>query len=625
MAAHIAYVCSGVFPSTPSNKPKEASNARVNSHRYHMLGFSDSKKRHLCNAYSILALRMTEILEYALSQGVVGVNSGSQTASKSNNPSKGILGLFGFISNDDKRDTKQEVNNPESSVVPNYISSEEFSKVQSVLCPTKLRYSFLLSDFGYGAEALAYAESIKEIIKTSESKNIQKSNDQSKATNPPNSLFAKKFIQDLDEFIYRLKVNLGKVSSAELKNLNTCGTSLVDSNVISENESEVSSKNTWGISSIVNVMSSATLKEFVDGSSVPKIQENNVSAYHENDLVRPLNPNSHIPPSIRQVNPNLSMFNPHTTRDISINPKQENQREVSTFDTCGTFQNIISSQNNLSSHPNLPSIQKPIPNMNSQTVSDVDAKLAYNDKNRETKNISDTDKPTSPSKAVKNENPSGGLVTKVRKGLISWLYPEAHDADANLGKSMEAYFDKATGKWVFPGEEDNNNDPAIKPPPIASLSRESSSSAMSQIPSSNSLLHGGQSSGNLSGSDSYDPLAALMAPPSRGSSFSSSSNSEDPLNSLMAPPSRRIPSVPSMKSQPSFTAPPNINIWKPPSIIHNSSVGNINKLEPISDNNNSNDTLPTPEVHNSTNTCNGSLSLNQNDSFIADPNVAPSF
>ena len=43
-------------------------------------------------------------------------------------------------------------------------------------------------------------------------------------------------------------------------------------------------------------------------------------------------------------------------------------------------------------------------------------------------------------------------VVQVKKGLLKWLYPDAHDAAENMGKGLEAYFDKNTGKWVFPGE-----------------------------------------------------------------------------------------------------------------------------------------------------------------------------
>jgi len=32
------------------------------------------------------------------------------------------------------------------------------------------------------------------------------------------------------------------------------------------------------------------------------------------------------------------------------------------------------------------------------------------------------------------------------------MYPDAHDASDNLGKSVEAVYNKATGRWEFPGD-----------------------------------------------------------------------------------------------------------------------------------------------------------------------------
>jgi hypothetical protein len=32
------------------------------------------------------------------------------------------------------------------------------------------------------------------------------------------------------------------------------------------------------------------------------------------------------------------------------------------------------------------------------------------------------------------------------------MNPDAHVADDNLGDKVDAYFDKAKGRWVFPGE-----------------------------------------------------------------------------------------------------------------------------------------------------------------------------
>ena len=48
--------------------------------------------------------------------------------------------------------------------------------------------------------------------------------------------------------------------------------------------------------------------------------------------------------------------------------------------------------------------------------------------------------------------PTTGLVGTVRKGILNWLYPDAHDASENIGQSLEAYYDDKLGRWVFPGE-----------------------------------------------------------------------------------------------------------------------------------------------------------------------------
>jgi hypothetical protein len=46
----------------------------------------------------------------------------------------------------------------------------------------------------------------------------------------------------------------------------------------------------------------------------------------------------------------------------------------------------------------------------------------------------------------------GGIFGAVRKGMLKYLYPDAHDASSNIGKSLEAVYNKETGRWEFPGE-----------------------------------------------------------------------------------------------------------------------------------------------------------------------------
>jgi hypothetical protein len=66
---------------------------------------------------------------------------------------------------------------------------------------------------------------------------------------------------------------------------------------------------------------------------------------------------------------------------------------------------------------------------------------------KEAKELSKVDKDKDPLGAGQ-----GGIVGNLRKGLMQWFYPDAHDASENIGKSLEAYYDNKLGRWVFPGE-----------------------------------------------------------------------------------------------------------------------------------------------------------------------------
>lgn len=57
------------------------------------------------------------------------------------------------------------------------------------------------------------------------------------------------------------------------------------------------------------------------------------------------------------------------------------------------------------------------------------------------------------------------IADQVKKGFMKWMFPNAHDANDNIGESLEAYYDEATKRWVFPGEDPSAADPASAPPP----------------------------------------------------------------------------------------------------------------------------------------------------------------
>ena len=60
----------------------------------------------------------------------------------------------------------------------------------------------------------------------------------------------------------------------------------------------------------------------------------------------------------------------------------------------------------------------------------------------------------------------GWLSTKITKTL----HPDAHDTSGNMGASLgqdggAMYFDKATGRWVTPGDDGAAGGPPVMPPP----------------------------------------------------------------------------------------------------------------------------------------------------------------
>jgi len=110
--------------------------------------------------------------------------------------------------------------------------------------------------------------------------------------------------------------------------------------------------------------------------------------------------------------------------------------------------------------------------------------------------------------------PLGGVVKSLRKSIISWLNPDAHDAQDNMGTSMEAYFDKTTNKWVFPDDDGSEAPPAhLVPPPTSMGGGVAPGMGIPQSASGPSGM-GAVTGGNHAPAED-DMLSALMAPPSR--------------------------------------------------------------------------------------------------------------
>ncbi len=105
----------------------------------------------------------------------------------------------------------------------------------------------------------------------------------------------------------------------------------------------------------------------------------------------------------------------------------------------------------------------------------------------------------------------------MRNWLAKKLNPDAVVADP--GGAMEAYYDKKLERWIFPGDDPAEVAKPLAPPPITPIVKSDPTPA--STPNTN------------------DPLAAMMAPPSRTISTPKNA-SNDPLAAMMAPPKRSI-------------------------------------------------------------------------------------
>lgn len=84
----------------------------------------------------------------------------------------------------------------------------------------------------------------------------------------------------------------------------------------------------------------------------------------------------------------------------------------------------------------------------------------------------------------------------IKDRMTKWLNPDATTAD--LGEGMQAYYDEKRKVWVFPGEDPDEKVKPLTPPPTAAKMKTET------LPPQNVATP-------------IDPLAAMMAPPSRRS------------------------------------------------------------------------------------------------------------
>merc|ERR1711871_527236 len=392
--------------------------------------------------------------------------------------------------------------------------------------PMKLRFAMLLADVGHTAASYEYALKIKNFIHSTEETHAASHRQQANKDKrgygekglerKKSKVFSTKFARAVEEFYDRIS----KTITDDVK-----ATAKESTGSITKSSSGSS---LWDYTG--SILAGANLKDFVDGTS----QEPTVS--------KPLVPPKSQPP-ISHAHPVQSTL--QLSSNMVGTGYQATGYSVSEMSLLASpsFPSQTSQANNTAHTNSVP--------MNDQTLKSSNSDSGATKRERENKKEKEN-------KETVSSGP--GVISNVRKSLLGFLYPDAKDANDNLGTANTAYYDEVNKRWVFPGEE-NDPDASIGPPPSGPM--------MSVMGSGVS----GPPVGDAAGGN--DVLAAMMAPPSRGVSYSSSSSSGndqngayDPLAAMMAPPPRSQSYGASSASMTAASSGLPPKMWQPPPVVH---------------------------------------------------------
>jgi hypothetical protein len=138
-----------------------------------------------------------------------------------------------------------------------------------------------------------------------------------------------------------------------------------------------------------------------------------------------------------------------------------------------------------------------------------------------------------PTTSASQEQKDAGTDSPRKRGIVGWLkgrlgVEEDNAVKADLGGQMEAYYDKEKKRWIFPGDDPNEEIPSLGPPPTA----------VAPVPQEEKKK------------EPQDSLSAMMAPP--------------PTRLPRSGPNRTTLSGNKPAATMPPTAPPKFAVFKPP-------------------------------------------------------------
>lgn len=171
-AAHFAYICSGLLPfSSPSGQASDSaaygllgldSNESKSIRKTHSssVTLSLSHTTRLCASRSIIAFRMTEVMEWSTCR-----EGDSKEVKEGEVPSSSLKrslgGLFGLIGSTDTSSSSSSAAANASGVGVQSASALRSFQMRTALSPIKVQWALLLADLGMLRAATAYARDAK--------------------------------------------------------------------------------------------------------------------------------------------------------------------------------------------------------------------------------------------------------------------------------------------------------------------------------------------------------------------------------------------------------------------------------------------------------------------------------
>jgi hypothetical protein len=155
--AHFVAITAGSIPSGSAGEGK-----------YTLIGCAPSKAAAstVGDALSILGLRMSEIVEWAVCKGAGGKGSGL-SGSKSSPSLSSFTSLLGLGTSSKPPSGAKQAQQPTGAAAQGQVSMERVLRMRGALCAPKLRFAMWLADLGLVDAALAYASDVRDTVRVS--------------------------------------------------------------------------------------------------------------------------------------------------------------------------------------------------------------------------------------------------------------------------------------------------------------------------------------------------------------------------------------------------------------------------------------------------------------------------